>query len=84
MCAADEEADRKHTQEMDKKYPRLAEPDEEGFDLALDDPRRRFVAEAKNMTFFNPGPVTEEEKAEVEAIWEKMTSGQHSPEKKKK
>ena len=79
-----DEIERKKTAELDKKYPRLAEPDEEGIDLALDDPRRRFIATCEGVTFYNPGPITEEEKAEVEALWEKMTGGQHSPEKKKK
>jgi hypothetical protein len=64
---------------IDKKYPRLSEPDEEGIDLNPADPRRRFIATCEGVTFYKPSPITEEEKAEAEAMWEKMTGGNHSP-----
>jgi hypothetical protein len=52
---------------IDKKYPRLSEPDEEGIDLNPADPRRRFIATCEGVTFYKPSPITEEEKAEAEA-----------------
>lgn len=64
---------------MDKMWPRLAEPDDEGFDLNPDDPRRRFCATSEGVIFNKADPVTEEEKAEAEALWEKMTGGNYSP-----
>jgi hypothetical protein len=69
---------------LDKKYPRLSEPDEEGIDLHPSDPRRRFIATCEGVTFHKASPITEEEKAEAEAIWEQMTVGNYSPGKKKK
>lgn len=64
---------------MDKMWPRLAEPDEEGFDLNPADPRRRFCMTCEGVTFIQASPVTEAEKAEVEAMWEAMTGGDYSP-----
>jgi hypothetical protein len=64
---------------MNKIWPRLAEPDDEGFDLNPDDPRRRFCATSEGVIFSKADPVNEEEKAEAEAIWEKMTGGNYSP-----
>ena len=84
---AEMEADRRPTRHETRLWiviPRLAEPDEEGIDLALDDHRRRFIAVSEGTTFIKASPVTDEEKAEAEAIWKNMTDGMHSPEKKKK
>ena len=53
---------------MDKKCPRLSEPDEEGIDLNPADPRHRFIATYFGVTFSKAEPITEEEKAEVEAM----------------
>jgi hypothetical protein len=69
---------------MDKMWPRLAEPDEEGFDLNLEDPRRRFCMTSEGVTFTKASPISEEEKAEAEAMWEIMTGGDYSPAKKEK
>lgn len=35
------------------------------------------------MTFYNADPITEEEKAEVDAMWEAMTGGNYSSGEKK-
>jgi hypothetical protein len=68
---------------MDKLFPRMAEPDEEGIDLHPHDPRRRFIAVSAGATFEQADRLTEEEKAEANAMWEAMTGGNYSPEKKK-
>jgi hypothetical protein len=82
---ADYQKDLDYQAEMDKKWPRMAEPDEEGIDLHPGDPRRRFYAVSAGTIFKKADPLTEEEKAEADVLWEKVTGGQYSkkPEKKK-
>jgi len=82
LVEAAEKAERERTAELDRLYPR-GEPDEEGIDLHPKDPRRRFIATCEGVTFYNAGPITEEEKAEADAIWEAMTGGNYSPGEKK-
>ncbi len=79
---AAEKAERERTAELDSLYPR-GEPDEEGINLHPKDPRRRFIATCEGVTFYNAGPITEEEKAEADAMWEAMTGGNYSPGEKK-
>ncbi|WP_292387704.1 hypothetical protein [Methanosarcina sp. UBA5] len=43
----------------------MAEPDEEGFDLHPDDPRRRFTMTCEGVTFTKASPLTEEDLAEL-------------------
>jgi hypothetical protein len=74
----DYEEEMKRRAEMDKKYPRLAEPDEEGIDFALNDPRRRFISIAKGTIFRQAAPLTDAEKAEADALWEKITGGNYT------
>lgn len=71
------------TAALDNKYPRMEESDEEGIDLHPNDPRRRFIAVAAGAIFTKADPLTDEEKAEANAMWETMTGGNYSPEKKK-
>ncbi|HII01016.1 TPA: hypothetical protein HA351_04970 [Methanosarcinaceae archaeon] len=66
---------------MDKMWPRMAEPDEEGIDLHPEDPQRRFIATSEGVIFSPAAPLTEGDKAEGEAMWEKMTGGNYSPAK---
>lgn len=53
----------------------MAEPDDEGFDLNPGDPRRRFCMTSEGVIFSKADPVTPEEKAEADAMWEEMTGG---------
>ncbi len=69
---------------MDKMWPRMAEPDEEGIDLHPGDPRRRFIAVAEGTIFRQASPLTEAEKAEADALWEKLTGGNYVPVKDEK
>jgi len=50
---------------MDKIYPRMAEPDEEGIDLHPADPRRRFIAVSEGAIFRQADPLSEEDLAEL-------------------
>lgn len=54
--------------EMDKMWPRMAEPDEEGIDLHPDDPRRRFIATREGLIFSQAAPLTEEDRLEAERL----------------
>ncbi|MGB9941185.1 hypothetical protein [Methanosarcina sp.] len=56
------------TAALDKMYPRMAEPDEEGIDLHPADPRRRFIATCEGVTFRKADPLTEEDLAELAKI----------------
>lgn len=69
---------------LDKKYPRMSEPDEEGIYLHPEDPRRRFIMTCEGVTFYNPGPITEEEKAEVEHMLKMMAGEEDSSPGKEK
>jgi len=71
-------ADLERIKELDKKYPRLAEPDEEGIDYAEDDPRRRFIAVSSGATFRKAAPLIDAEKTEADALWEKITGGNYT------
>ena len=51
-------------------------------DLAPDDPRNRFIAQAEGGESYTPGPITEEEKLEAADLWDKITPGKASPGKK--
>ncbi len=68
---------------MDKIWTQMAELDKEGIDLNPGDQRRQFIATCEGVIFSQDEPVTGKKKAEVEAMWEKMTGRNYSPEKKK-
>lgn len=79
----------KNTKVDRNEYPDAKEGDEfdENGDLILkpDDPRRRFRMnddEFDSYTFYNPGPITAEEKALVEAIFNQFKG--ETPKKSKK
>lgn len=76
--------DQERIKELDKKYPRLPEPDEEGIDYAWEDPRRRFIAVAEGTIFKKAEPLTKEEKEEAEALWQKFSGGSAKEKKNKK
>jgi hypothetical protein len=67
---------------MDEIFPRMSEPDEEGIDLHPEDHRRRFIAVAEGTIFTKASPITEEEKAEVEKMWQMMTDGNYTEDTK--
>lgn len=52
--------------------------DEKGREI----PSRFYIGEG-NLIFSKAVPLTEEKRAEAEAMWEAMTNGNYSPEKKK-
>jgi len=76
----DYKTEEEYSAAMDRKWPRLAEPDEEGIDLNPADPRRRFIAIADGTTFRKADPLTEEDLAELEAMKAALFG---SPEKKR-
>ncbi len=69
---------------MDEIWPRMIEPDEEGFDLHPDDPRRRFTMTCEGVTFTKASPLTEEDLAELKRMKELMDQGgKNNPERGK-
>lgn len=74
----------KRQAELDKIWPRLEEPDEEGIDFHPADPRRRFIAVAEGTIFRDAAPLTPEEEAEADALWGKVTGGAFEKKKEKK
>ena len=75
---ADYQAEKARNAKLDKKYARLNEPDEEGVDMHPADPIRRFIDVSKGKIFRKADPLTEEEKAEAEVMWEAMTCGNYT------
>lgn len=67
---------------MNKMWPRMAEPDEDGIDLHPDDPRRRFIATREGVIFSQASPLTEEERLEADRLWNKISIPGASPGKK--
>jgi hypothetical protein len=56
---------------------------EEGaFELAPDDPGQRFITVMEGVAFTGTSPLTEEKKAEAEALREMTDGGNYSPARK--
>ena len=71
------------TEELARVGRELKEMEAGTFELAPDDPRRRFHVPDGAWEFVKASPVTEDEKAEADAMIQAIIGDQHSPGKKK-
>lgn len=63
-------------------FPRIAEPERKTL-TCIWQLQASVYCRGRGATFRKADPVTEEEKAEFEAMWKVMIGGNYSPEKKK-